>query len=173
MLTSISLNRYPTFHAINNATFTPIEFIFFSTFFYKINSSHTIKKFIVFTAVLFLIFWIFFTYFFGYKDFDSVPIGIEFVLLLLHASIYYYQQLKEPKLLFILNDPVFWFVSTIFFFTAGTFFIFIFAQIGIKNKEFVNQYFLINISLLLIRNLLLAYSMTKKEEKIQLPVARF
>jgi hypothetical protein len=169
MLTDYSRVRYPSFHIINNALFTPIEFIFLSTFFYQIIHQNVVRKFIIASGIAFIVFWSVFISTIGYKGFDSIPTGIEFILLLSYALIYYYQQLKEPKLLFIHSDPRFWFVSTIFIFTSGTFFIFIYAETWLKNEEFINQYFLINISLLLFRNVLFGYTMLLKEKEFYLP----
>ena len=69
-----------------------------------------------------------------FKRLDSLPIGIESILILIFCFYFFYEQINNPNLLFIYNDYKFWVVTGIMIYISGCFFIYIFAN-QIPQKE--------------------------------------
>ena len=65
---------------------------------------------------------------------DSFPIGVESILVLVYSSYFFYEQINNPKQLFIYNEYSFWIATGIMIYLSGTFFIYIFANQIPKNE---------------------------------------
>ena len=79
-------------------------------------------------SVLFFLFLILYHLNTDYQPVDSVPIGIECILILIFSFYYFYEELNNPEVLFIYNDYRFWITTGIMIYLSGSFFIYIFAN---------------------------------------------
>ena len=104
------------------------EYSLFAFFIRNTISNKRVKTIILLISVLFAIFlFIYFTNV-RLKRIDSVPIGIESILLLIFSSYFFYEQINSPQLIFIYNDYKFWMITGIMIYISGSFFIYIFAN---------------------------------------------
>jgi hypothetical protein len=110
------------------------EYSFFSYFIWSNINNKLVKRIILGITICFVVFLIlFYTNSTSYK-LDSIPIGVEAILILTFSSYFLYEQITNPNLLFIYSDYRFWIVTGIMIYLSGTFFIYIFAN-QIPDKE--------------------------------------
>jgi hypothetical protein len=103
----------------------------YSVFTFFISNSIVNRRFkrLIFTlSICFILFAIFYYTTANFKTLDSIPIGIESILVLIFAFYFFYEQINDPTLLFIYNDYRFWFIAGIMIYISGSFFIYIFAN---------------------------------------------
>jgi hypothetical protein len=117
--------------------FTIVEFISFSIIFYKINFSISKKRIILQSSSLFFLAIIIDLLTNSIENFDSLPTGVESILILFYCILTLYEQISTGKPLY--SFPVLFAFSLILFF-AGTFFLFILSQNNFENEEFSNLY---------------------------------
>ena len=103
-------------------------------------------------SALFFVFLIFFYTKGKLYRIDSVPIGVECILILIFSSYFFYEQINNPNVLFIYNDYKFWIITGIMIYLSGSFFIYIFAN-QIPEKE-LNLYWSFTYIFLGIMNVL-------------------
>lgn len=96
--------------------------------------SKKFKRLILIGSILFISFLILYYTSASFKRLDSLPIGIESILILIYSSYFFYEQINNPNILFIYNDYKFWVVTGIMIYISGSFFIYIFAN-QIPEKE--------------------------------------
>ena len=113
---------------ISYAFFTAYEYSVFA-FILSINIKNKIFKKVI-TAVSF----VFILFLFGYystsnpRSIDSIPIGIETILIIMYSFYYLYEQMNNTNELFIYSKYQFWIIVGIMLYLAGSFFIYIFAN---------------------------------------------
>jgi hypothetical protein len=73
---------------------------------------------------------------------DSVPIGVETILILLFSFYYLYEQMNENDTLFVYSKYEFWIVTGFMIYLAGSFFIYIFAN---QTAEALSYWYFTNI----------------------------
>lgn len=120
------------------ATFTLIEYSIFS---YIIGSNIrkvSIRKTILYISIAFIVFTSFYNFATNFKNIDSIPIGIETILILLFSFYYLYEEMNDTSNLFVYSKYQFWIVIGFMIYLAGSFFVYIFAS-GLNN-EILNQY---------------------------------
>jgi len=78
-------------------------------------------------SICFIIFQIIFTFTTGLNVLDSIPVGIETILVFVYIFYFFYQEFKKENQLLIRN-PMFWISIGIFFYLAGSFFFNILAN---------------------------------------------
>ncbi len=117
--------------------FTIVEFISFSIIFYKINISISKKRIILQSSSIFFLSIIIDLLTNSIENFDSLPTGVESILILFYCILTLYEQISTGKPLY--SFPVLFAFSLILFF-AGTFFLFILSQNNYENEEFSNLY---------------------------------
>lgn len=117
--------------------FTIVEFISFLIIFYKINFSISKKRIILQSSSLFFLSIIIDLLTNSIENFDSLPTGVESILILFYCILTLYEQISTGKPLY--SFPVLFAFSLILFF-AGTFFLFIMSQNNFENEEFSNLY---------------------------------
>ena len=137
--------------------FTFFESLFFAYFFYLTIQRPRLKKLIVLITIIFsvcLIGYYYYIYFVSpqYLKLDSVPIGIETILIFIFSFFYFFEQMNDTTSLFIYTKPSFWIVLGIVLCLAGSFFIYIFAN-QITTRELVDKYWIITNIAVIIRNL--------------------
>ena len=140
----------PRFHNTTYPVFTFVESLFFSIFFYSIIKRPSLKKLIIALTVVFLTSlssYFYYVYFIQKAPvaLDSIPIGIETLLVFLFSFLYFFEQMNDTSNLFIYNQASFWGVLGILLYLSGSFFIYIFAN-EITIKELSKYWIITNIS---------------------------
>lgn len=150
-------------YLINNLLYTPVEFVFFSLIFIKIYSLQNSVKIVRYGALLFFTLWIVITFVLKRSDFDSIAVATEEIFIFIYALIYFYEKIKNPDTIFIYTSPAFWAVSALFIYASGTFFVYLFAASLWNDAVFNNQYEFIHLNISILKNLLITFSLLKKE----------
>ena len=140
----------PNYHNFIYPAFTLFECLFFAGFFYYTISKAATRKLILYITQVFSICLLgyYFYLFFIVRNIpvlDSIPIGIESILIFIFSFLYFYEQLNNTSNFFIYSQASFWGVLGILIYLSGSFFIYIFAnQLSIQE---LNKYWVItNIS---------------------------
>jgi len=120
------------------ATFTLVEYSIFSFIIGSNIRKQSIRKAILYISIAFIVFTSFYNVLTNFKKIDSIPIGIETILILLFSFYYLYEQMNDTSNLFVYSKYQFWIVIGFMIYLAGSFFVYIFAS-GLNN-EILNQY---------------------------------
>jgi hypothetical protein len=106
-------------------SYTFFEYAIFTFIFWKNFNAIKIRRIVVFTSILFFIFQI--TYLLSGKveRLDTVPIGIETILVLTYIIYFFYQYSKKVETNYIYNHYLFWICVGILIYLGGSFFFFI------------------------------------------------
>jgi len=147
------------FAPINNiyllySFFTLAEYLIFAFFLSLVIKSKGFKKIIVSCSLAFCAFLIIYTYTTTIRTLDSIPIGIETILILIYSFYYLYEQINDTNNLFIYNTYPFWVVTGIMIYLAGSFFIYVFASH--VNKETLMKYWFLTNVFYVVKNILFA-----------------
>jgi hypothetical protein len=147
--------------------FTIVEFTFFCYFIYLILPQNFIKRVIIpFVWAFFLLFTgVNYLFYNTAKEFDSLAVGIESIIIILLCAYYLFYQVKSSNSLLVYSTFNFWVVITFFLYFSGTFFLYLFADKMARNPEFQRLYFIINLSFNIMKNILLCVAMVMKSEK--------
>ena len=89
---------------------------------------------------------------------DSLAIGIETIIVFVYNFYYLYQEFRNPQSLSIVKNPMFWVVSGMIFYLAGSFFFNILAN-HFSEVEW-NKYWYYSYSFDIIKNVLFAIAIT-------------
>jgi hypothetical protein len=135
-----TLSTPPAIRKIIYAFFTLFEFSAFSFFIYLNISNRGFKRLMSIFAALFFIFVAIYYFFAQLNQVDSIPIGIESILILIFSSYFLYEQVNDPKNFFIYNDYRFWVVLGFMIYLSGSFFIYLLAN-QLSRKE-LEQYWM-------------------------------
>jgi len=119
-------------------SYTFIEYLFLTALIWLNIESKYFKKLIFVLSCSFLIFQIFFFLIGNMSRLDSIPIGIETLLLLSYIFIFFYEQFKNQKTVYIYNHHCFWLSVGILIYLGGSFFFNILAN-HIDKKQ-LNDY---------------------------------
>jgi hypothetical protein len=135
--------------------FTLLEYCFFAFFIYLLIKNSLFRKIIVgatlaFTAFL-AVYYISTTEF---RSVDSLPIGIETILILIFSFYYLFEQLNEPGQVFIYDKYPFWIIAGFMLYLGGSFFIYIFANQ--VDRDVLAQYWTFTFIFLILKNILFA-----------------
>lgn len=91
----------------------------------------------------------------GFSQLDSRSNGIETLAIIILSALFFYEQLNNPKSLFVYTNPVFWIIAGLLIYKAGTFFLFLyFNTLEESQKEAFGNYYIINSAFLMLRNVL-------------------
>jgi hypothetical protein len=150
---------------IFNSIFIPVEFFTVSYFFFNAITYDFHKKSLWLIFTIFSIVFVIETFKNPTEKFDSFTNAIESTFFILYALIFFYENIKYPKNLFIYKHPFFWGAAGFFLFYSITFFAFIYRQTSWYNKDFYYQYVYIHAFAGIVRNLLLSIGMFVKTEK--------
>ena len=148
-------------------TFTLVEYTFFCAYIYLILPQSFLKKIIPYLWIGFIIFALVdLVYVNTGIEFDSIAIGIESLIVILLCIYYLFIQIKGTNSLVIYSTFNFWVIITFLIYFSGTFFLYILAQELKYNVAFRKDYFIINISFNILKNILLCVAMTMKSNDI-------
>lgn len=140
------------------ATF--FESLFFAYFFYLIIRKRSLRRAIIIGSIILaltsLTYYVY-TYYYAYGilrrtvHLDSVPIAIETISVFLFSFFYFFEQINDTENLFVYNKPSFWGVLGILIYLAGSFFVYISANL-ISLKQLLQYWIITNIASI-IKNL--------------------
>lgn len=136
--------------------YTFLEYAFFTYIFWLNIRNKTVKIFILFASFLFIGFQIFFVNSTTFVRLDSIPIGIETILLFIYIFYFFYEFSRHIKDVFIYNHYTFWIAVGIMLYLGGSFFFYILIN-SLQSDEvekFGNMTYVAEI----IKNLLFAFS---------------
>ena len=136
--------------------YTFVEYFFFAFIFWQNIRNKSFKFFVVVASVFFLLFQVFFITTSSFKKLDSIPIGIETILIFIYIFYFFYEFSKNTKDIFIYNHFTFWIAVGILLYLGGSFFFFMLISHLDENDvtTFGNLTFVAEI----IKNLLFAFS---------------
>lgn len=110
------------------SSYTFFEYSLFTWVLYVLLRNLVFKRIIVFVSICFTIFIILYNLNGKVRRIDSIPIGIETILILIFSFYYLYEQMKDTEILFIYSRYSFWVVLAMMLYLAGSFFIYIYAS---------------------------------------------
>jgi hypothetical protein len=152
------------------STFTLVEYSVFTFILWKGIESVFFRRLILVTSSLFFVFIIIFNIVTNFKNYDSVPMGIETILIFIYAVYYLYEQMNDVSTVFIYSKYKFWVVIGFLIYLAGSFFIFIFAS-GIKNASLLNQFWSFTNVFFAIMNVLFLIAFYLRVKELKAPVS--
>lgn len=138
--------------------FTIVEFTLFSFFFYSSLQEKKFKYIPIIGAVLFYIVAI---SSFTNKRFDSLPASVEALLVISYCILLLYEQIKDPKIIFVYNTKKFWVIIAFFLYFSSTLFLFIYS--GSISEEQRDNYWVINNFFEMLKNILFCISFIMKK----------
>lgn len=146
------INGPAKWYSILYTLYTLLEYSFFAWFLWLQIKNKTFKKGIILSIVAFALFSLIYYAFVHYYSLDTIPTGVETILIILASFYYLYEQMNDPGSLFIYNKYAFWIIAGIMVYLAGSFFIYIFAfQV---DYEVRNQYWMLTNVFTIVRNIL-------------------
>jgi hypothetical protein len=132
--------------------FTFLEYALFTSFIFSFIKSPGFKKIIIGTSVLYSLFLpIYHTTFEFGGSIDSIPIGVETLLILLFCFYYFYEQMNDLDNHYIYNRYHFWIIIGMMLYLAGSFFIYIFANQ--VNKDTQRQFWFLTYFFYVVKDL--------------------
>lgn len=136
--------------------YTFLEYFFFAFIFWYNIRNKSFKTFMVVASILFLLFQVFFITTSSFKRLDSIPIGIETILIFIYIFFFFYEFSKNAKDIFIYNHFTFWIAVGILLYLGGSFFFYMLISNLEENDvtTFGNMTYVAEI----IKNLLFAFS---------------
>ncbi len=159
------LKRGSDFVEIFNSFYTPVEFLITSLYIRTLLRGSLSKTLLLTSIILYFICWIPLFSFSKAQDYISYIRAFSYSLILIFSLLYYYEQIRNPKTIFVYMQKSFWIVSGFFLFASGTFFIFLFDQFSSNVTGFFDQYVYIHALLFIVRNFFFSTAMIIKPEK--------
>lgn len=144
----------PNFVHFFYSLFTYVEYSAFSYFLW-LNTKHPVfKRLISYISIIFLILLTFYYFTTPFRSLDSVPIGVETIIILVFCFYYLYEQMNDTSNLFIYNKYQFWVITGMMIYLAGSFFIYIFANQ--LDTKFLQKYWFLTLVFYVIKNIFFA-----------------
>lgn len=110
------------YRRLYNTSFTFLEYSFFAVLLFYFLASKKIRIAIITLSILFVTFQVFFYFLSESTRLDSLPIGIETILITGFIIYFFYDQSKNQKSIFIYYHPGFWVSIGIMIYLGGSFF---------------------------------------------------
>lgn len=126
------------------STFTFLEYIVFTYVLWLNIKNKTFRTIILWLSILFIIFTSIYNVNTNFRNIDSIPIGIETILIFIYSFYYLYEQMNDTTTLFIYSKYQFWVVIGFLIYLAGSFFIFIFSSKWTKYDFFAKYWYITN-----------------------------
>lgn len=138
------------------SAYTFLEYAFFSYIFWYNLRSKPFKNLIVTLSILFIVFQIAFVTSTTHRRLDSIPVGIETILVFIYIFYFFYEFSKYIKDTFIYNHYPFWIAVGVMIYLGGSFFFYI--LINTLNQEEVDKFGNLTYVAEIIKNLLFFFS---------------
>jgi hypothetical protein len=111
-------------------SYTTIEYLFFAFLFFKALHTASFRKIILALSVAFILFQV--IYYFNVRDdrfrLDTVPIGVETILLFVYTFFFFYESMKSSHQINLYSSFAFWVAIGILLYLGASFFLFILAN---------------------------------------------
>ncbi|MCX6319289.1 MAG: hypothetical protein NTW29_18580 [Bacteroidetes bacterium] len=120
--------------------YTTVEYLFFASLFYLNLETKRYKKAILIFSSLFIIFQFCYILFIEKKRLDSIPIGIESILIFLFIIFFFIESINSTKGMFIYTNHCFWIAVGLLFYLGGSFFLNILGS-TLSSEEFQKYWF--------------------------------
>lgn len=149
--------------------FTLIEYVLFAAFIYSHVKSLFVRRGILILSILFALFLPIHTFTSTVRSIDSVPIGLETILILIYSFYFFYEQMNDVDDVFIYSKYPFWIVTGMIIYLAGSFFIYIFANQ--VERHVLDNFWFITYAFYVLKNILFAFGILTyvKQTKNPLP----
>jgi uncharacterized membrane protein (GlpM family) len=150
------------------STFTIVEYFLLVTYVYLLLSNKKVKSSLIGGSVIFLIVAllnIVRNIRSDIPEFDSVPIAVSSIILIIGSISYFFECIQTPDVTFIYSKPNFWVIVGIMIYFAGTFFLFL-QYDNLSDDEKVN-FWTINLICFVLKNIFFSISFTLKPENQQ------
>jgi len=136
--------------------YTFLEYAFFTCFIWMNIRSINFKKFIALTSLIFISFQFYYVTNTSPQRLDSIPIGIETILIFIYIFYFLFEFSKSSKDVFIYNHYNFWISVGIMIYLGGSFFFNILVNSLDKSEiaKYVNVAYIAEI----IKNLMFVFS---------------
>jgi hypothetical protein len=144
--------------------FTIVEYIFIAYYLYINISSATYRRIIIWVSSLFLAFCLFDLFTSKSNTFDSLPAGIEGMLVIVFSLFYLFEKIKQPNSLFLYSTSGFWIIVALIIYFSGTFFLFIYSQSYFNDPDFQREYSLMIAIFNILRNIIFAIAILIKSD---------
>jgi hypothetical protein len=118
----------PFLAPIAYACFTALEYSIFAFIIWDNIKNVRFRKFIFWSSLLFLAFLPIYYITTDFGSIDSIPIGISTILILIFSFYFFFEQMNDTQSLFIYSKYIFWFITGIMIYLAGSFFIYVSAN---------------------------------------------
>ena len=140
-----------------STSYTFFEYGIFTFIFWVNFQKDKIRPLILVSSVLFFAFQLFYVFSGKIKKLDTVPIGIETILILIYIVCFFYSFSKRSRSHYIYNHYVFWIAVGILIYLGGSFFFFMLIENLNKEQEtaFGNLTYVAEI----IKNILFAFAL--------------
>ena len=161
VLTKLSL-KYLGSELYAYRLFTFVEYLSLTFFVFNLIESSSIKRIIKLGSLLFIIISILDIYTSSFESFDSLPSGVESILILSYTIFYIYERFSSTH--FTFNGFVWIGIGFILFF-SGTFFLFILSQNNFNNSAFILAYGYIVATFNIIKNLFISLGILSETKK--------
>lgn len=150
---------------VHDSGFTILEFSVISFFTYSSLRGKVLKYIPVIGALIFYpIAIINFTK--EQETFDSIPASIEAILIISYCILLLYEQINDPKVIFVYNTKKFWVTIGFFLYFSSTLFLFLYARNLTPSEH--DKYWTINNFFEILKNILFSVSfIMKKSNKDQ------
>lgn len=142
---------------IRNLSFTLLEFAFFTLLIYQQIKQRSYKYIIIALTILFLAFNIFYFFDGNKRRIDSIPIGIESILIFIMIFLFLAEQIKTAGEKPIYLNHFFWISIGILIYLGGSFFIYLLAN-TISYSE-LDKYWVFTYVAEIIKNILIIVSL--------------
>ena len=144
--------------------YTIVEYSCFSFIIRHIIQKKLVKALIFGLSILFIFFEISYFFVVRFAFIDSIPIGIETILILLYTFYLFFEQFKKIETGYMYNKSWFWFVVGILFYLCSSFFLNILAS---SNYALASKYWFLTWIFETVKNILFVIGivfLAKKED---------
>jgi hypothetical protein len=154
---------------IFDSGFTFVEFTIFFLFIYTNLQGRKLKYIPLIGALIFYPIAILNFIKGGQEGFDSVPASLESVLIISYCILLLYEQINDPKIIFVYNTKKFWVIIAFFLYFSSTLFLFLVARNFTQTEH--EKYWAINNFFEILKNILLSISfIMKKRNQDEYPI---
>ena len=152
------------------AFFTLAEFSFFSYFLWVNIKNKVVRKIIPFSIIAFILFLIIYYTTTDFRSLDSVPVGVETILILIFSFYYLYEQMNDTSNLFVYSKYQFWIIAGFMLYLSGSFFIYIFANQ--VDRQVLDQFWALTYIFLILKNILFSIAILIHVKRKEIPSPR-
>ena len=148
-----------SYRQLQQSIYTFLEYSFFAYILWYNIKNIKLRKFILLFSIFFFCFQIIHFFVSQLQRVDSIPVGIETILILIYVFIYFHQYFNENRTTYIYNDPGFWIVVGILIYLGCNFFFTILAN------QLSREYWYLTFIPEIIKNILFAISIVLYKKK--------